>query len=127
LSAAWAGILFGMNLAAWISRPVAGARGVLARVLPGRGERLDGAPGREADISGADLPEAIGEPVEELREVHEHVAAMPRRGPEEAEAESRTRPSGLTLYDEIRREDEQNRHSAVEHLSDPRELEGKED
>jgi hypothetical protein len=113
-----------MNLAAWISRPVAGARGVLARVLPGRGETLDGAAGSESDV---DLPEAIGEPVEELRQVHDHVAAMPRRGPAEAEAESRTRPSGVTLYDEIRQEDEQNRHSAVEHLSDPRELEDKED
>jgi hypothetical protein len=113
-----------MNLAAWISRPVAGARGVLARVLPGRG---DGAAGSESDVLRVDLPEAIGEPVEELREVHDQVAAMPRRGPEEAEAESRTRPSGLTLYDEIRQEDEQNRHSAVEHLSDPRELEDKED
>ena len=83
--------------------------------------------GSESDVRRVDLPEAIGEPVEELREVHDHVAAMPRVGPEEAEAESRTRPSGLTLYDEIRQEDEKTRHSAVDHLSDPRELERKDD
>jgi hypothetical protein len=127
LSTAWVGILFRMSLAAWISRPVAGARGVLARVLPGRGEKLDGAAGSESDVLRVDLPEAIGEPVEELREVHDQIAALPRLGPEEAEAESRTRPSGLTLYDEIRQEDEQDRHSVVEHLSDPRELEREED
>ena len=68
-------------------------------------------------VERVDLPEAVGEPVEELSEVHEHVAAMPRRGPEEAEAESRTRPSGLTLYDEVREEEEDRRHGAARELS----------
>ena len=68
-------------------------------------------------VERVDLPEAVGEPVEELREVHEHVAAMPRRGPEEAEAESRTRPSGLTLYDEVLEDEEEHRHSAARDLS----------
>jgi hypothetical protein len=116
-----------MKPAAWMSRPVAKARALVARVLPAGGGTVESAAPSASDIRRADLPEAIGEPVEELREVHDQVAAMPRLGPEEAEAESRTRPSGLTLYDEIRQEDEQNRHSAVEHLSDPRQLEREED
>jgi hypothetical protein len=116
-----------MSRAGWLARPVAGARALLARVVPGGSDTAAAPAGSESDVRRVDLPEAIGEPVEELREVHEHVAAIPRLGPEEAEAESRTRPSGLTLYDEIREEDEETRHSAVEHLSDPRELEHKED
>jgi hypothetical protein len=74
-------------------------------------------PEPEESVRRVDLPEAIGYRVEGLRDVHEHVAAMPRRGPEEAEAESRTRPSGLTLYDEQREEEEAARHGAVQHLS----------
>jgi cell division septation protein DedD len=110
-----------MRRVAMVALPLVALGAVVAAVVVLRRKRRRA---REAElfedpveaVRRDDLPEAIGEPAEELREVHDHVAAMPRRGPEEAEAESRTRPSGLTLYDELREDEETQRHEALEQL-----------